>query len=161
MTIVTLTVTVEDADGELYPVSIYVNRDNATTITQLLASIGTYWDTIAPLMTGVLSKATISLERPVSAFTNNGYNALSDVQEQALMRFAAGAYKSRLTIPTLYEAMLTNAGAGKELDTSFGAVQGVIDMMVNTVGGGGIDATDSHGVKITSFLGSEQKFKGR
>lgn len=160
-----LTLTLEDAGGDRSPVSVYVGDGNTGAVeteTSFLEDYLTpFWDAIRPIVTGVLVSAKVSVEYPLSAFTNNSPIAASDIEEKALFIFRPCGLNTRLvrfSLPTINEAIFTNSGAGKDVDFTNEDVIFFSLMMTQSIGEFGINAVDSHSSDLCELLFGEQAF---
>ena len=158
-----LTLSIQDADGQISPVSVYVSQDGLTTEADLIADyLEPLWDAVRPLVTGVLVDAFVTVQADISGFTNNTPTALSDIQEKALFTFrsAGGNRPVTLSLPTIKESIFTLSGAGFAVDDTNSDVAVFTVLMTEDLGSAGINATDSHGVDLVQYMKGIQYFKG-
>lgn len=161
MPMVLLTLTIQDADGDKSSVSVYVDvgiGDTAESIAEDYAHL--LWDTIRPLVNGVLVGAQAALKVDFSAWANNTPAVISDVQEKAVFTLrVCGSWRPvRLTLPTVKESIFTGAGAGRLVDPLNSDYSIFAYVLANGVVDGGIGATDSHGADICEVVLGEQYF---
>lgn len=125
--------TVEDADGDKSKIEIPVD-DSVFALDTASFVIGAGWDIINPLVNGTLVTAGFTIEVDIAGFTNAAAAVISDVQEKAefVYRATTGLIK-RISLPTFIETFFTNAGAGKDVDTSQSAVAAFNTMMLDGI----------------------------
>src|SRR4030043_195428 len=116
-----MTYTIEDADGETFPIHVNVYISNLVTAQEIFTDQAErLWDVIRPLITGVLTDIAVTLDynENLDGMTNNTVDVLSDVQEKAKLTFRidGAPLPARLTLPTIDEGFFTQSGAGKILD---------------------------------------------
>jgi hypothetical protein len=150
-----------DADDDEYPLHLYTTQDNGLGLgdMQTLALAG--WNKIRPVIRGSLAGVEAAQIIDFSGWTNQ-YFVDSDIEEQVLLTLGSAnpRWNSFLTIPTINELLLTNSGAGKELDVTLAAVTAFYTMLTEGIYSGGLGVTDSHGVDITRVVKSIQRFNG-
>lgn len=156
-----ITLTIEDAGGDLSPVSVYVAQDGLYTVEQLGEVFAhVLWDAVRPLVNGVLVGVSVSVGIDFSAWDNNTPSAISDVEEKAtfVLRPCAGGRPVRVTLPTVKESIFTGSGAGKFVDVTNSDYVYFDYIMTNDETDDGINATDSHGLVLCQVLYGEQSF---
>lgn len=162
-----LTLSIEDAGGEISPVSVYIGDSGTGGAEDEESFLDTYlvplWDAIKPLINGVLVKAQVTVEYPLSAFSNNTPTAISDVEEKAfftLLPCDKSLRAVRLSLPTVKESIFTNLGAGKNVDFTNSDVQIFEALLTHDLDENGIDMVDSHGNEICQMLEGIALWKG-
>lgn len=158
-----VTLTIQDTDGDLSSVSVYVSQDLLDTVGELsTVYVEPLWDAIRPLITGVLIRAAVSVAIPIGDFTNNTPEVTSDIDEKVLFSFLPCDLNRavRLSLPTVKETIFTALGAGKTIDPTNADVSTFSVLMTEDVGSGGINATDSHGSSLCRVETGISFFKG-
>lgn len=162
-----LTLTIQDAGGDMSPVSIHIGDSNTGGVEDENSFLEDYltplWDAIRPLVTGVLVSAKVTVEYPISSFTNNTYDVLSDIEEKVvfdLKPFDPSKRPVKFSLPTVNEAIFDNLGAGKDVDFTNSDVQVFVHIMTHDLDEDGIDVRDSHGNEIGSVEKGISYFKG-
>lgn len=158
-----ITLTVEDADGDLSSVQVYCTQDALDTVGELSTSyVEPLWDAIRPIVTGRLVKAAMSVDMSIADFTNNSLDVTSDIEEKALFSFLPCDFNRavRLSLPTIKETIFTNLGAGRDVDPTNADVAVFYVLMTEELGSGGINATDSHGSPLCRVERGISIFKG-
>lgn len=156
-----LTLSLQDADGDISPASINIDAGEGDTIDSLSEDYAqVFWDVIRPLVNGVLVAVNVSFKADFSGWTNNTPSATSDVEEKAIfhLRVCGGFRPVQLTLPTAKESIFYNSGAAKLVDETNADVQALYHVLENGVVDDGISATDSHGADICGVLFGEQFF---
>lgn len=156
-----LTLSIQDSDGDISPISVYFTQasgDDVASLSEDYAHV--FWDTIRPLINGVLIGVSVSIVVDFSGWTNNTPTAISDVEEKAQfsIRVCDGSRPVRLSLPTVKESIFYNSGAGKLVDETNSDYVLFTYVMTNDVVDDGISATDSHGSVLCQVLFGEQFF---
>ena len=161
MPIALITLVIQDADADTSPVSVFVSVETSDTVESLETDYAhVLWDAIRPLITGVLVRVEIAIRPDISAWTNNTLDTTSDIQEKVrfTLRPCGNGRLVRLSLPTVDEGILVNAGRGKIVDTTNTDVQVFYAVVQNGVVDDGIGMVDSHGFDICEVLTGEQFF---
>ena len=154
MPLTAINLTIEDSDLDKYTITVYKNMGYSVALGDWETdTVEFLWDTIRPLIDGVLTKATSTVEHFAEGFTNNIVDVLSDNQERAKFTFRNYYVEPILTLPTFKEGLFTNSGAGKVVDITDTDVAAFIAVMTD---GGGFGAMDKHGTTIDFFVKAEQ-----
>lgn len=162
MAVMLISLTIEDADGDKSSVTVYAEQDALNTIGGLGTDyVSVLWDVIRPLISGVLVKASVTVDVDISAFTNNAPSAISDVEEKATfhIRVCGTQRPLILSLPTVKESIFENSGTGKYVDFTNGDVGAFAYVMYSDLVDGGIDATDRHGNDLCEVLFGQQTFR--
>lgn len=161
MPIALLTLSIQDSDGDMSPVSAYVNAGEGDTIDSLSEDYAqVLWDVVRPLVNGVLVAVNVSFKADFSAWTNNTPATISDVEEKVVfsLRVCGGSRPVRFALPTAKESIFENSGAGKLVDVTNSDYVAFAHVLENGVVDDGIGMTDSHGSDICGVLFGEQFF---
>jgi len=161
MPVMILTLTIEDANGDTSSVVVHATQDDLATVADLRTDyITVLWESIQPLVNGVLVKAAVTLDMDIDELINNTTTAISDVEEKVRfqIRVCDGSRPIRLTLPTVKETLFTNSGAGHLVDVTNTDYTYFAFVMTSGIEDGGIDATDSHGADLCQILSGEQFF---
>jgi hypothetical protein len=154
--------TIEDTDGELFPVMINCLVYNDTTMAQLVSAVlMPTWAVIMPLITGILVDASLVFSPSLIdfEFPNNVVDMLSDIQEKAKFVFSMSEARdslSRVTLPTVREVIFTGSGAGKKVDITDTDVAAFIAWMQSGITE--FRMTDSHDIQVDGFVEAFQWF---
>jgi len=154
---------IQDSDGEIFPVRIYVSIDQSNTVafyqTNLLEA---GWNLIMPLITGILIRAdlvhTVVPEDVFPTWSNNVVDLLSDIQEKAKFTWAGTWQNTRfvLSLPTVREVIFTNSGAGKIVDITDSDVAAFLAFMLTS--SADFTMVDSHQWDLTKLESAVQHF---
>ena len=115
------TLGISDADGDVFPINLYVNAAVMDTMIKQDAAAFQLWDYLGIVMTGKLEYITISRDVDISTFSNVGRPLVtSDIQEKLILdaeyQGIGKRHKGTITLPTLTESYLTGSGANKVLN---------------------------------------------
>jgi len=154
------TFTVRDGGGDLAAFRVYLNRREDDDLDAIDARLLVLWDSIRPLINGVLVAVDWSISTDVSAWENNTVSAIADKEELAVFKFVSNAgFYQLVTIPTILEDVLENAGAGKNVNRVDSRVVVFIHTVTNDEDEDGADLTDNHGNILTTYVEGYQKFR--
>lgn len=156
-----LTLSLQDSDGDVSPVSAYVNAGTGDTMDSLAEDYAhVLWDVVSPLVNGVLLSVSVSFSVDFSGWANNTGVAISDVEEKAVfhLRVCGSQRPVRFSLPTVKESIFENGGAGKLVDVTNSDYVAFAHVLENGVVDDGIGMTDSHGSDICGVYFGEQLF---
>lgn len=150
-----ITLIIQETGGDTSPVSVYIGDSGTGGIEDEDSFRDVYlkplWDTIRPIVNGVLVGARAAVEYDVSTWLNNTFDVISDIEEKAVFVFVPCNSKARvvrLSLPTIKEEIFINDGAGKFVDLTNSDVAAYVHIMTNDLDEQGIDALDSHGNEL-------------
>lgn len=164
MAVCTITLSIQDADGDVSSALIHFVPDEGDTITSLSEDYAyRFWDAVRPLVNGVLVGVSVAISVDFSDWMNNSAAPISDVEEKVTftLRVCGGSRSARLTLPTAKESIFANGGASSLVDTTNVDFIYFDHMLSSGVVDGGINATDRHGTDICQVLDGVQKFGKR
>jgi hypothetical protein len=156
-----ITLVLSDSDTDTATVSVFVSVSTGDTVDSLSEDYAhVWWDVVRPLVNGVLVDVIISLKPDFSAWDNNTFAVISDIEEKARfsLRVCGQNRPVRLTLPTALESIFENSGAGKFVDVTNVDYIAFSTVIENGIVDGGIDMTDSHGTDICGIYFGEQFF---
>jgi hypothetical protein len=154
-----VTLVIADGDNDKSSIPIDFSGAFSGDIDGLILNV---WAVIAPLVTGHLESASITLEADITDLVRPAAAVLSDVQEKAQFVFeSVGGYLKTISIPTFLETLFTNDGSGKGVDITDPLCAAFITMMEDGVDDGGgtpvsIFPTTSHGEDLANFVAGRQ-----
>jgi len=159
----TISISIADADGDIFPVSVHVSIPDATTLADAISLYVDpfYFTGLGMLTLGAPVSVKLIVEPDLQPYADFGGTppANSDVEEKARFVFrTATGFDVSMKIPAIWEDYFSNSGAGKEIDITNAAVITFIALMTEDIANGGIDAVDSHGHDLSRFVSAKQWF---
>lgn len=155
-----LTFSIEDAGGDIAPASFYIEADPVFTLAQLDSQVELVWDTIRPMLNGVLVSVNLTYKPDISSFTNNTPTAVSDVEEKARFNIRVCSTNEivHISLPTIRETIFTNAGAGKAVDFTNGDVGAFYTLVQDGFGDDNGGFVNAHDQDLCQIVSGVQKF---
>lgn len=154
------TFTFVDAKGDQSNIAInFPAPGGAVTVASVLSDIQAMAQLVADLAVGQMLSAKIALSADISGLTDNGAaGANSDVEEKgAFIYRTAGGYVTRVSVPTLDEALVV-AGS-RTINVSAGAGQAFNNMMVSGTGLVNLNPSDYREDDIVSLEQAVEVFR--